>query len=79
MKYTFICTPAKSGHSDGSLAEPFRMEQATLEIVDAGGRPNVKQAKITNRSGDSLLLDMDAVRALAYLLADMELQGLLKC
>lgn len=77
-KHVFICTPAKSGMPDGSLAVPFRMEQATLEIIDAGGRPNVRQAMITNRSGDTLRLDMDALRALNALLNDMEQQGLLK-
>lgn len=74
MKHTFIATPGKSGKPDGSLASPFRMEYATLEFTEQGGTGQ-RQVLITNRCGDMLRLDLEAARALGFLLAKLEKSG----
>jgi hypothetical protein len=59
---------------DAITGEFIRLDRATLEIGtnDGGTR---WQAKLTSRSGDSIHLDLDALRNLQLLLSDMAKQG----
>lgn len=57
--YTFMANPMKSFDKD----PPSKMEYAVLVVLES-------HVVITNRSGQTMRLDMDAAQALALVLRD---------
>lgn len=73
--HVFMLTPAKDGN--GGLAKPFRLEKATLEL-GVRSADNKPMAKITNRAGEVMHLEAEAVHALNALLNDLLSKGKLQ-
>lgn len=73
--HTILLTPMKDGR--GGIARPIKMERATLEFVEREA-DKLTMVRITNRAGEQVHFELDAVLALNNLLNDMLLAGKLE-